>query len=200
MAKLSHLGLRTCGLWALALVAVLASWGPAGNRLFAQGPAAKPNAVAPKKAPKAAATKPVKKAKPAKAVKAVPSPALPPKEKIPPITGNLRDPFRLPEPPKVGAAGGIDTGPRPPGPRGLTVGEMLLEGIVREDASKTMIAVVAGPERRAYFLRINDPVYHATVSKITTDSVYFTETFTDPAGHEGTREVVKKMPATGEKP
>jgi hypothetical protein len=199
MAKLILHALGTRGWQTVILAAVLVSWGPLETRVFAQGPAARPNAAAPKKAPKSARTKSVKKAAPAKGAKVTP-PALPAKEKIQPVTAGLRDPFKQPEAPKVGPEGRIDNEPRPPGPRGLAVGEMVLEGIVREDTNNVMIAVVAGPERRAYFLRINDPVYHATVAKITTDSVYFSETFTDPAGHESTREVVKKMPATGERP
>ncbi len=199
MAKLTLHIVRTRGWWPAIIVAVLLSWEPFGSRAYAAELQAKPKTVQPKKAPKAVRTKPATKALAGKPAKVTPPP-LPAKEKIQPVTAGLRDPFKQPEPPKEGPEGRIDNEPRPYGVRGLAVGEMTLEGIVREDVSNIMIAVVVGPERRAYFLRINDPVYHASVAKITTDSVYFTETFKDPAGHESTREVVKKMPATGEKP
>jgi hypothetical protein len=207
MVKRAHYAIRTSGWWAAALLALLVAWVPGGTRTFGEGQAGKPEAkaakpakkTAPKPAPKAARVKATKKAQPSKAPKAaVPKP--PATEKVQPAAAGLRDPFKLPEPPRVGPEGRIGNETRPTGPRGLAVGEMTLEGLVREEASKTMIAVVAGPERRAFFLRVNDPVYRATVSRITLDSVYFTETYTDPAGHESTREVVKKLPATGEKP
>ena len=197
MVKRAPYPIRTSGWWAVAMLAMLAVWNPADTQTFAQGQATAPAAKTSKPAPKTAPVKATKK--PAKATKAK-VPEISAREKVIPVTAGLRDPFKKPEPPKVGPEGRIDTEPRPPGPRGLAVGEMLLEGIVREEVSKTMIAVVTGPERRAFFLRVNDPVYHATVSRITTDAVYFTETYKDPAGHETTREVSKKMPATGEKP
>ncbi len=205
MVKLAVLRLPIRGWWAVLVVALLAGSRPAASPAFAQGQAAKPapaasktKAAAPKTAPKAEPKKAAKKPAPSKAAAA--KPQLPVKEKIQPVTAGLRDPFKKPEPPKAGVGGTTDLTPRPPGPRGLAVNEMILEGIVRQETSNIMIAVVAGPERRAYFLRVNDPVYHAVVSKITSDSVYFSETYTDPAGHEATREVVKKMPASGEKP
>jgi len=196
MVKRAHYPLRVIGWWAIALLATLIVWDPAGTQTFAQEQAGARVIKTSKPAPKSAKVSATKKAGKAGNPKV---PELPAREKVVPATAGLRDPFKKPEPPRVGPEGRIDE-PRPPGQRGLAVGEMVLEGIVREEVSKTMIAVVAGPERRAYFLRVDDPVYHAKVSRITTDAVYFTETYRDPAGHEGTREVAKKMPATGGKP
>ncbi len=197
MVKRAHYPFRTSSWWALALLAMLIVWDPVGTQSFSQEQAGALGVKTPKPAPKTARVSATKKA--AKATNPKIS-ELPAREKVVPVTAGLRDPFKKPEPPRVGAEGRVDTEPRPPGQRGLAVGEMVLEGIVREEVSKTMIAVVAGPERRAYYLRVDDPVYHAKVSRITTDAVYFTETYKDPAGHEGTREVAKKMPAMGVKP
>jgi len=192
--------------WTMVVAAMLAGCWLAATPVFAQGqpdkpaPAAgKPQALAPKPAPKTVRKETAKKAVGSKTVAAAKL-QLPAKQKIQPVTSGHRDPFKQPEPPSVGPEGRIENEARAPGQRVLAVAGMVVEGIVMNHASYTMIAVVAGPERRAYFLRVNDPVYHATVSRITTDSVYFAETFKDPAGHESTREVVKKMPATGEKP
>ncbi len=197
MVKRAHYPILVSGWWAVALLAMLIVWDPAGTQTFAQQQAGAPVIKTPQPAPKSARVSATKKAAKATNPKIQ---ELPAREKVVPATAGLRDPFKKPEPPRVGPEGRIDEPSRPPGQRGLAVGEMVLEGIVREEVSKTMIAVVTGPERRAYFLRVDDPVYRAKVSRITTDAVYFTETYRDPAGHEGTREVAKKMPATGVKP
>lgn len=107
-------------------------------------------------------------------------------------TSGRRDPFQLPPPPGKGEEAGI-TGPLPPGKRGLVIGQLRLEGIVREDKSNTMIAVVTNETNRAYFLRDNDEVYNGVVSKITPDSVYFRENALQSNGQLVSREVVKKL-------
>ena len=62
-----------------------------------------------------------------------------------------------------------------------------------------MIAVVTNETKRAYFLTENESVYNGVVSKITPDSVSFTENVLDSEGRVTTREVVKKLnPASGE--
>lgn len=117
--------------------------------------------------------------------------------------GSIRDPFRLPPPPaEIPQGGEIVLGPLPPGSRGLIIEQLKLEGIVRmgKDNPK-MIAVLANPANRAYFLHENDPLYNGVITKITPDSVYFKEDVRDAAGKTtSSREVVKKMaPAPGEK-
>jgi hypothetical protein len=113
-----------------------------------------------------------------------------------------RDPFYVPPPPTTGgprAQGEGASGPLPAGKRGLLISELKLEGIVRQEANNTMIAVVANPQNRAYFLRENDAVYDGVVSKITPDSIYFTERYRQPDGHEASREVIKRLsPGPGE--
>ncbi len=107
-----------------------------------------------------------------------------------------RDPFKLPPPPGKGTAEGIPDsalGALPPGTRGLIVSQLRLEGVVRENTTNKMIAVVTNERRLAYFLHENEPVYNGVVSKITPDSVYFKENVLDPLGRVSTREVVKKL-------
>ncbi len=110
-----------------------------------------------------------------------------------------RDPFKIPPPPVPGRPGEEITGPLPPGNRGLIVGQLTLKGIVREDISNIMIAVVTNYTRRAYFLRVNDVLYNGVVSRITLDSIYFKENTLDANGRVTSREVVKRLgPAPGE--
>lgn len=109
---------------------------------------------------------------------------------------NKRDPFKAlvwagPLTPVSGEA--EITGPLPGGLRGLLISRLMLEGIVRQDTTNTMIAVVANEKHLAYFLRENDALYNGLVSKITPDAVYFTENYLDLAGKVNTREVVKRM-------
>jgi len=84
-------------------------------------------------------------------------------------------------------------GPLPPGPRGLVISQLRVEGIVRLDTNNTMIAVVDNDRNRAYFLRENDAVYNGIVSKITPDSVIFRENALDQSGKVTVREVVKRL-------
>jgi hypothetical protein len=75
-----------------------------------------------------------------------------------------------------------------------------LGGIVRQDATNMMLAVVTNFTNRAYFLRENDVVFNGVVSKITPDAVSFRENYLDPNGRVQTREVVKRLsPASGER-
>ena len=112
--------------------------------------------------------------------------------KTPPIQGR-RDPFKLPGPPVAAAEGELALGPLPPGTRGLVIGRLRLEGIVRLDTTSTMIAVVDTNANRAYFLRENDSVYNGIVSKITPDSVTFRENALDQSGKVFTRDVILRL-------
>ncbi len=117
---------------------------------------------------------------------------------------SLRDPFKLPPKPTEGGPSSTEpeiVGPLPPGSRGLIISQLKLEGIVRQGTSNPkMIAVLANPANRAYFLHENDPLYNGVITKITPDSVYFREDVKDASGKTTSREVVKKLaPASGEK-
>lgn len=113
--------------------------------------------------------------------------------KAPPITGR-RDPFKLPGPPvESPESSDVPIGNLPPGTRGLVISRLRLEGIVRLDTTRTLIAIVDTNANRAYFLRENDAVYNGVVSKITPDSVTFRENTLDSAGKVGTRDVVLRL-------
>lgn len=104
-----------------------------------------------------------------------------------------RDPFKLPPPPQ--AKGGEEEieGPLPPGVHGLVIRHLRLKGIVREEDSKTMIAVVANRANLAYFLHIHEDVYNGVVSRITPDAIYFQEKRPGADGQMAAREVVLKL-------
>ncbi len=117
-----------------------------------------------------------------------------------------RDPFKVPEYETGGGHGGesdtlngVPGGSLPPGERGLVISQVILEGVVREIPENKMIAVVTNETKRAYFLHENQSVYNGVVSKITMDSIYFTENVLDAEGRVTTREVVKRVnTASGE--
>jgi len=67
----------------------------------------------------------------------------------------------------------------------------VLRGVVK--TATGMIAVVANSVNKAYFLHENDPVFNGYVVRITGDSVVFKENTVDRAGHQASREVVKKV-------
>jgi hypothetical protein len=77
------------------------------------------------------------------------------------------------------------------GKRCLVVGDIALKGVVRSPAG--MIAVVENGQRKTYFLHENDPVFNGQVVKIEPDAIVFRETVVDRAGHESSREVVKRI-------
>jgi hypothetical protein len=81
----------------------------------------------------------------------------------------------------------------PPGKRGLVISHLLLQGVVREQTSNKMIAVVTNETKVARFLYENDALYNGVVSKITPDAVYFKENVLDAKGRVTTREVVKRL-------
>lgn len=114
------------------------------------------------------------------------------------ITGR-RDPFKIPPPPTPTGPAGSPGPAMPGGIKGLVISQLTLEGIVRMDATKQMIAVVTNYTHRAYFLRENDALYNGVVGKITPDAVYFRENHLDQDGRVTTSEVVKRLgPAPGE--
>ncbi|HMD87461.1 MAG TPA: hypothetical protein VKO18_22465 [Terriglobia bacterium] len=115
-----------------------------------------------------------------------------------PLAAGKRDPFKLPEvaSAKSGAGNILESAPGgvlPQGKRGLLIAHLTLEGVVREQASNKMIAVVTNETKLAHFLYENDAVYNGIVSKITPDAVYFKENVLDASGRVTTREVVKRL-------
>lgn len=150
----------------------------------AQAPAAKPSgppAARKGRAPKRRARKPA--VKPAKKPVEAPSPAA--AAAVP--AALRRDPFRpLVSEGKPGVAQNL-----PPGKAGLVISSLRVEGSVR--APSGMIAVVANPQERVYFLHEGDQLYDGIVEKITLDEVYFRENTRDAFGRPLGRTVVKRI-------
>ena len=115
----------------------------------------------------------------------------------------LRDPFRVPPPPRTAMEENDSkfARSRPPGSRGLLIAQLRLKGVVRDSATHKMIAVVTNRSNRAYFLREGEAVYDGMVAKITSEAVYFKENVFDARHEVHPREIVKTLnPATGEAP
>jgi hypothetical protein len=117
-----------------------------------------------------------------------------------PAAAGRRDPFKLPVYETAKGGGGGENileyapgGVLPTGKRGLLIGHLVLQGVVREQTSNKMIAVVTNETKVARFLYENDSLYNGVVSKITPDAVYFKENVLDVNGRVTTREVVKRL-------
>ena len=82
----------------------------------------------------------------------------------------------------------------PPGKAGLQIATLRLDGIVR--APNGMIAVVANPQQRTYFLREGDKLYDGTVEKISMEGVTFHEEGKDAFGKPVERQVSKRLYST----
>src|SRR5690348_6489281 len=104
-----------------------------------------------------------------------------------------RDPFEVPPPPKAGGGGDDVDEALPPGARGLVIGQLRLEGIVRDEESGNMIAVVTNHSRLAYFLYLHEDVYNGVVSRITADAIYFQQKPPGSGGRLEAREVVLRL-------
>jgi len=144
-------------------------------------PAAEPSAKAApaKNAAKKTATAPVPAPRPAAIKNAVES-----EQKI-----ARRDPFES----LVGRKQAQDALAKnlPPGKAGLQVGTLHLDGIVK--SANGMIAVVANPQLRTYFLREGDQLYDGKVEKISMEGVTFHEEGKDAFGKPVEREVSKRL-------
>ena len=79
----------------------------------------------------------------------------------------------------------------PPGKPGLQIGTLRLDGIVK--SSNGMIAVVANPQQRTYFLREGDKLFDGTVEKISMEGVTFHEEGKDAFGKPVERQVNKRL-------
>lgn len=147
-------------------------------------PTAKPAAKTPAKpAAKAAAKKPAKS--PAPVAKTV-------SEKKPAASEQKiarRDPFES----LIGRKQAQDALAKnlPPGKAGLQVGTLRLDGVVK--SVNGMIAVVANPQQRTYFLREGDQLYDGKVEKISMEGVTFHEEGKDAFGKPVEREVNKRL-------
>ena len=82
----------------------------------------------------------------------------------------------------------------PPGKPGLMIGSLHISGIV--NGPNGMIAIVANPQQRVYFLREGDHLYDGQVEHITMDGISFHQTGKDPFGNAVEREVAKRLNPT----
>jgi Tfp pilus assembly protein PilP len=79
----------------------------------------------------------------------------------------------------------------PPGPAGLVVASLRVDGVVRSPSG--MLAVVTSPQNRVYFVREGQRLYDGAVERINMDSVVFRESGRDPFGKPVQRQVVKRI-------
>jgi len=192
---------KTHAMRLLVLAALVTGWGVSPSWADQQKSPQQSAKTAQPPGHKAASSAPVKSAKTSAERKA----------KAPISASSLliagkRDPFKLPESASVrggGAESIMESAPPggvlPTGKRGLLISHLVLEGVVREQTSNKMIAVVINETKVARFLYENDALYNGVVSKITPDAVYFNENVLDSNGRVTTREVVKRLgPAPGE--
>jgi len=87
--------------------------------------------------------------------------------------------------------------PLPPGKAGLVIGTLTVQGTVQ--GANGMIAVIANPDQRVYFVREGDRLYDGVVEKINLDSVTFQQDTKDAFGKPIERTVVKRLyPSAGD--
>jgi hypothetical protein len=154
-----------------------------------QAPAVKP-APAPQKPKPAPAKAPAVKKETPKVKKAA-APAEKKEQAAPTmaVSAHRRDPFLALV--SVGAAGAGAPVHLPPGPGGLQVSTLRVEGVVRSPSG--MLVVISNPQGRTYFLHQGVRLFDGTVEQISMDAVTFKETGKDPFGHPIDRTVVKRI-------
>ncbi|MBI1955596.1 MAG: hypothetical protein HYS38_04315 [Acidobacteria bacterium] len=115
----------------------------------------------------------------------------PPQTQTPPASrgAGRRDPFRAIVVKKATEETPVCTSP---GIRGLLIGQLQVQGVVR-GINNEWIAMVDNNTNRAYFLRAKDEVCNGVVTRITEDSVVFEERVTITSGRTQTREVIKRL-------
>jgi Tfp pilus assembly protein PilP len=171
---------------------------PAKTSAKTAAPAPKSAAKAPAKAMSASAkthtaAKPVPKA-PAKTSAKTAAPAK--KSEIaksiaPEMARSRRDPFISPirlQEDRMKSNPACTTGARC-----LVISQVVLKGVVK--TQNGWIAMVENGAKKEYNLHEKDTVQNGVVTKITGDSIVFTETVTDPLGRPVSREVVKRVTA-----
>ena len=85
----------------------------------------------------------------------------------------------------------------PPGIAGLQVATVRLQGLVK--GPDGMIAVVANPQDRVYFIHEGDHIFDGLVEKIDMDKITFQQVNKDAFGRPVQREIVKRLyPIAGE--
>ena len=107
-----------------------------------------------------------------------------------------RDPFVSPVMARTGGGGPVNC---ETGKRCLVIDQLKLQGVVQ--TVDGMIAVVANPANRVYYLHETDPLWDGYVVKIMIDSktqsgaVIFRQNVIDKVGQQSTRDVTKRVEA-----
>ena len=105
-----------------------------------------------------------------------------------PEIGHGRDPFAA----LIRASDPSDSHSNlPPGIAGLQVATVRLEGMVK--TSDGLVAVVANPQDRVYFLHDGDHIYDGVVEKIGLDDITFRQQNKDAFGRVVDRDVSKRL-------
>lgn len=73
------------------------------------------------------------------------------------------------------------------------IGQLRLEGIVRDEESGMMIAVVTNQSNLAYFLHLHQEVYNGVVSRITPEAIFFQQKSLDPGDRLEARQVILRL-------
>jgi len=111
-----------------------------------------------------------------------------------------RDPFVNPVPkPKVAANAPRQEPPRPPGLRGVRVGEAQISGVVASKEPSMNVVIIAAPGAPSpYFARVGDQLFDGVVRSISFTTVIFTMTAQEDP--KAPREVVRQVrPTPGDK-
>jgi Tfp pilus assembly protein PilP len=143
------------------------------------------------KAPAKAAPAPAKTAAKAPVKEATAKKPEAAKSIAPEVARNRRDPFISPirlQEDRMKSNPACTTGARC-----LVISQVVLKGVVK--TQNGWIAMVENAAKKQYNLHEKDAVQNGVVTKITGDSIVFTETVTDPLGRPVSREVVKRVTA-----
>ena len=84
-----------------------------------------------------------------------------------------------------------DLHPCSTGKRCLLISQVVLRGVAQ--GAGGMLAVVESPQRRTYFLRVDEKLFNGEVAAITKEAVTFRERSLDRAGRVHMRDVVKRV-------
>ena len=84
-----------------------------------------------------------------------------------------------------------DRGERAPGPAGMSVDELELQGTFKTKSG--WIAMMRGADNKSYLLRKGSTVFDGEITDITATEVTFRQNVTDPTSPKPFRDVVKAI-------
>ena len=101
-----------------------------------------------------------------------------------------RDPFRS----LLSRPDDRNRGLRPPGIAGLSIDDVVLQGIWRTRSGD--IAQIRGTDNKSYLLRAGDLLYDGEVTRVAPNEVIFRQNLNDPQSVKPFREVTKQLNVT----